>query len=88
MPLTNPSPILHQNINTVMKMKPEEKEVRYYRDGSGYPGCSAAIEEIYNVKATDGTLDDLLKTLLEDPRYKDTVYEKIEEQIWDSYKID
>jgi hypothetical protein len=27
MPLTNPSPILHQNINTVMKMKPEEKEV-------------------------------------------------------------
>ena len=27
MPLTNPSPILHQNINTVMSMKPEEKEV-------------------------------------------------------------
>lgn len=26
MPITNPSPILHQNINTVMNMKPEEKE--------------------------------------------------------------
>tara|TARA_R100000030_G_scaffold70777_2_gene54362 strand:- start:780 stop:1001 length:222 start_codon:yes stop_codon:yes gene_type:complete len=28
MPLTNPTPILHQNITTVMNMTPEEKEVR------------------------------------------------------------
>ena len=27
MPLTNPTPILYQNIKTVMQMKPEEKEV-------------------------------------------------------------
>jgi hypothetical protein len=27
MPITNPSPILHQNISMAMKMKPEEKEI-------------------------------------------------------------
>ena len=24
--------------------QPEEKEVRYYSDGSGYPGCAASLE--------------------------------------------
>lgn len=24
--------------------QPEEKEVRYYKDGSGYPGCAASLE--------------------------------------------
>jgi hypothetical protein len=26
--------------------KPEEREVRYYPDGSGYPGCPASIDNI------------------------------------------
>ena len=26
--------------------QPEEEMVRYYSDGSGYPGCSASVEDI------------------------------------------
>jgi len=35
--------------------QPEEKMVRYYSDGTGYPGCSAQIEGIYEIthKGTD-----------------------------------
>ncbi|NCC55790.1 MAG: hypothetical protein EOM11_09990 [Erysipelotrichia bacterium] len=35
--------------------QPEEPMVRYYSDGTGYPGCASAIEGIWKVehKGTD-----------------------------------
>ena len=41
---------------------PEEHEVRYYKDGSGYPGSPSEFE-IQNIKITKGTLLDLIDNL-------------------------
>lgn len=53
--------------------QPEEKEVRYYSDGSGYPGCPASIDNIsvYH-KGTDFT--EFISEIVG--------LDKIEEELW------
>ncbi len=31
-------------LEVYFEFSPEEQEVRYYNDGSGYPGCAASLE--------------------------------------------
>ena len=52
--------------------QPEEKQVRHYSDGTGYPGCAAEIGSIY-VITRNGT--DFLEFFESD-------MEQIEEAIW------
>jgi len=54
--------------------QPEEKEVRYYSDGTGYPGCPASIENIYEI-THNGT--DFMGFFEDD-------MEGIDEAIWDA----
>lgn len=41
---------------------PEEHEVRYYQDGSGYPGCASSFQ-ITNLTITNGNLLDLIDNM-------------------------
>ena len=52
--------------------QPEEKEVRYYSDGSGYPGCSAEIE-ITNIEYEGEDWNDYLS---------DKAEKILEETLW------
>ena len=54
--------------------QPEEPMVRYYADGSGYPGCPAEIE-ISEIKHNGTCFMELLENDLED--LEDIILEKI-----------
>jgi hypothetical protein len=54
--------------------RPAEKEVRYYSDGSGYPGCPESLE-INAVMHKDEDITELCEPLLE----------KIEEAIYNHW---
>jgi hypothetical protein len=57
--------------------QPEEKEVRYYSDGSGYPGCPASIDNInVSFKGTDFT--DFMKETIG--------LDKVEELLWKRFE--
>lgn len=57
--------------------QPEEKQVMYYRDGSGYPGCPASIDSLTVFhKGTDFT--EFLEEIVG--------LDKIEEEIWKSFE--
>lgn len=44
---------------------PSEPEVRYYADGSGYPGCSEEIE-LYSIKHCGEDVTELLEDQTEE----------------------
>lgn len=54
--------------------QPEEKEVRYYSDGSGYPGCPAE----YQIKAIEYKGEDWTEFFDYDNDYN-MIIEKLEE---------
>ena len=66
--------------------QPEEKEVMYYEDGSGYPGCAAGIEGIYDITCVDKDLIliDRFKRHLENEKTLKDIEDQIETQIWES----
>lgn len=54
---------------------PEEKMVRYYKDGSGYPGSPASIE-IVDVTHKETSFLDFFEVL--------NLMSKIEDKVWDA----
>ena len=52
---------------------PAEEMVMYYSDGSGYPGCTAGIDGIYDLKHNGEDWSDFI----------DDYAEIIEAKIWD-----
>ena len=62
--------------------QPEEKEVRYYPNGGGYPGCAAEIE-IYDIKCVDTYCPEPFGNILNS--YRDEIYDKLENNIWNEY---
>lgn len=55
--------------------QPEEKEVRYYSDGSGYPGCPESIEINYIGHKGEDIYELLTKETL--GRIEDKVFEHL-----------
>ena len=55
--------------------QPEEKEVRYYSDGSGYPGCPASITYIH-IEFQGVDFDEFFENEIG----------KVEELIWQSFE--
>lgn len=68
--------------------QPEEPMVRYYRDGSGYPGCPAQVEAIYDLVCLDEDEKKvkLFNKLIEDEKVLEYVEEKLEDAIWEDLK--
>ena len=62
-------------LQTEFDYQPEEKPVMYYRDGSGYPGCSEQIDNI-TVYHGDEDITDLCEEVIK----------LIEERIYDSMR--
>lgn len=56
--------------------QPEEKEVRYYSDGSGYPGCPASLD-ITEITHKGVSFWDLLEGNLDE--IEELVYETLKE---------
>ena len=64
------------NLSVSYYYQPEEPEVRYYKDGSGYPGCAATLEiEKITISGVDVTL--LLDDYMND--IEDLIWEKLSE---------
>ena len=55
--------------------QPEEKEVRYYSDGSGYPGCAAK----YTINAIEYDGEDWMEFFDSDADHE-MIIEKLEER--------
>jgi len=62
--------------------QPEEKEVRYYADGSGYPGCAAEIN-VYDIECIETECPIPFHELLDNKKYSEIIYDRVENNIWD-----
>ena len=63
--------------------QPYEPEVRYYPDGSGYPGCAAQVEGIYDIICIDKD-QNKVKLFIEILEIElKQIEDKIESSIWD-----
>ena len=67
--------IIINGITFIGEYSPEEKMVMYYKDGSGYPGCSAEFE-LEDARGTAHDLIELIDALL--AKKKINIYEELE----------
>jgi hypothetical protein len=58
--------------------QPEEKEVLYYSDGSGYPGCPASIE-VTKILYKDQDVTELIFELFGSEEIEDAYLERMDE---------